>query len=302
MSVQMPLMPTPNDVALCLDWPRSTAQTSQGPVVYADRGTGDALLCVHGTPGGCDQGLLVAEFFRANGFRVLAPSRPGYLGTPLTSGRTPREQADLFAALLDAEQIEQIAVIGASGGGPSTYLLAAHHADRVSCLVQFSSVAMPWSQSAGTTVGDRVGMSRLGNDLLMWLFDHRPSLLDRLMGSPAGDHGQALREDPLRWAMLRTLIASAGGKPPRRAGYDNDLTQFANLATLPLSAIACPTLLVHGTADINVTPAHTDHASATIPGAEVRWIDQGSHIAWLIEDGAVSYRLALEFLTRHGCH
>jgi len=33
--------------------------------------------------------------------RVIAVSRPGYLGTPLADGETPEAQADLYAALLD---------------------------------------------------------------------------------------------------------------------------------------------------------------------------------------------------------
>lgn len=296
MPAHTPLMPTPNDVAACMRWPRSVAWTGRGPVQYADRGTGSALLSVHGTPGGCDQGLLMAEFCRANGFRVLAPSRPGYLGTPLAAGRTPQEQADLLAALLDALHIERAGVLGTSGGGPSTYLLAARYPDRVSCLVQVASLAMPWSPSADFARGQRVTLSRLGNRVILWLFDNHPSLLGRLTGHQAGEQGRALREDPYRWAALRAIIATAGGKQ-RRAGYDNDLHQFATLSPLP-PAITCPTLLVHGTADTIVAPAHSEHAAAHIPGAEMLWINQGTHFSGLGDD-ATSYQHALDWLTAH---
>lgn len=60
--------------------------------------------------------------FRARpqpGYRYVAVSRPGYLGTPLRSGRSPQEQADVFAAALDALGIGTTAVMAVSGGGPS---------------------------------------------------------------------------------------------------------------------------------------------------------------------------------------
>ena len=53
------------------------------------------------------------------GFRVIVPSRPGYLRTPLTSGRTPGEQATLIAALLDTLGIERGALYAYSQGGAS---------------------------------------------------------------------------------------------------------------------------------------------------------------------------------------
>ena len=62
--------------------------TSAGPIEYqTSGGSGPILLFLHGTPGGYDQlGAL-------SGFRFIAPSRPGYLRTPLSVGRSPEEQA-----------------------------------------------------------------------------------------------------------------------------------------------------------------------------------------------------------------
>ena len=49
-----------------------------------------------------------------------------------------------MAAFLDALGIEQIPVVGASGGGPSTYLLAARHPERVRCLVEIDSICITY--------------------------------------------------------------------------------------------------------------------------------------------------------------
>ena len=79
----------------------------------------------------------------ANGLRVIAPSRPGYLGTPPETGPTPLAQADALAALLDALGIDSCPVIGHCTGGLVGYLLAARHADRVRCLVAISTPTDP---------------------------------------------------------------------------------------------------------------------------------------------------------------
>ncbi|MBO1269910.1 alpha/beta fold hydrolase [Arthrobacter cavernae] len=141
-----------------------TVVTGAGPVEYADRGVGEPLLAVHGTLGGWDQGLVAAEFFRVNGFRIIAPSRPGYLGTPLSTGRTPAGQGDALAALLDAIGLDRTAVFAGSGGGPAAYALAARHPGRVTRLLQIDSVALPippfplpgclrWIRPSGSSCG-----------------------------------------------------------------------------------------------------------------------------------------------------
>lgn len=84
--------------------------TAQGPVEYAERGHGEAILTIHGSQGGWDQGLVAGEHLHVNGFGIIAPSRPGYLGTPLSTGRTFAQQGDALAALLDALGIDRIMV------------------------------------------------------------------------------------------------------------------------------------------------------------------------------------------------
>ena len=76
--------PTPVRLNECLTTPAHVAATAVGPIQYAERGHGPAALSVHGTPGGYDQGLVGLEF-ASTALRLIAPSRPGYLGTPLST-------------------------------------------------------------------------------------------------------------------------------------------------------------------------------------------------------------------------
>ena len=56
-----------------------SAETSAGPIEYADNGAGTPLLSIHGAGGGYDQGLANVADLVGNDFRVIAPSRFGYL-------------------------------------------------------------------------------------------------------------------------------------------------------------------------------------------------------------------------------
>ena len=55
-------------------------QTSCGAIEYSEEGKGKTVLSIHGAGGGWDQGLLISPFV-GEGFRVIAPSRFGYLNT-----------------------------------------------------------------------------------------------------------------------------------------------------------------------------------------------------------------------------
>src|SRR5262245_48020810 len=131
--------------------PASTVgDTSSGKVEYIDYGEGNAVLVLHGSPGGCDQGAVMGAFLEPRGFRVIAPSRPGYLRTPLSEmTKTQDEQADLELALMDSLGFERLAVMCWSGGGPSPYRLAPKHADRVADLVGLAGANKKYKYAKG---------------------------------------------------------------------------------------------------------------------------------------------------------
>ncbi|MBM4273465.1 MAG: alpha/beta hydrolase [Deltaproteobacteria bacterium] len=286
--------PTPDELHACLTHPARVIETAQGPVEYAERGQGPPLLCVHGGPGGYDQGLGLGEFFQVNGFKIIAPSRPGYLGTPLTSGRTPEEQADALAALLDALNIRKIPVLGASAGGPPSYLLAARYPDKVSSLLEIDSVCLSYQPDV-SPLEEKLYLSKAGIWLLRFFLDHFPeatvksflrteSTLDRHDIAQRAKH---ILKDKTRFEFLRFLIATMSERlSERQAGVDNDLTQLAAITQLPIASIACPTLIIHGTADKDVPPRHAEYAKATITGSELYWVEGGSHVGFWVADGA----------------
>src|SRR5918994_3534566 len=71
--------------------------TACGPIEVAEVGEGVAVLVVHGTGGGFDQGMNIARGFMGEwgeGFRRIAVSRFGYLRTPMPPDPSSAAQAD----------------------------------------------------------------------------------------------------------------------------------------------------------------------------------------------------------------
>lgn len=274
------------DPEACLAAPRHVVATRCGAVEYAERGEGPPLLAVHGSPGGCHQGLIAGEAFRAGGFWVIAPSRPGYLGTPLVAGVSVEAQAEAMVGLLDALAVDRVAVVGISGGGPSAYLLAARHPDRVSCLLQVDAISMRYVEKHPTL--QRLVLSRAGVATWLLLLDQVPGPLIRMMVGSTAD--PAPRDELVR--TIRAFTLSGGGRCRWRDGYANDMTQFGRLGELPLTDISCPTMIVHGTEDWDVTPKHAEHAHERISDSRLEWITGGTHPGFLFSPGAQAKALA----------
>jgi 2-hydroxy-6-oxonona-2,4-dienedioate hydrolase len=137
--------------------------TRCGPIEYAVVGEGPAVLLVHGMGGGFDQTLDAARDLASRGFRVVAPSRFGYLRTPQRADATPQAQADAHACLLDALRIPRAAIVGVSAGAPSSLQFALRHPLRCSALVLL--VPMAYSPEMAARFPPPSAGSR-------WLFEH----------------------------------------------------------------------------------------------------------------------------------
>jgi pimeloyl-ACP methyl ester carboxylesterase len=218
-------------------------------------------------------------------------------------------QADLFVALLDALDLAQVAVVTLSSGGPAGYLLAAGHPDRVTALVAISSVSGRYEPAhAPGPVAQALFTSRLGEFLTATMARHTPrQLLTQLLRAESDLTPEQIRAQadhvlrtPHALAWLGAFLDTLHPYRTRRPGTDNDTSQLARIANLPLADIRCPTLIVHGTRDADVPLEHGKHAHEHIPGAEQRWIESGSHLGfWLAPNAEPTRAAAREFLDRH---
>jgi len=280
-------------------------ETECGPVEFARRGNPPYVLIMHGTPQG-HHASFIGEPFEEVGFGTITPSRPGYIRTPLTTGRTPAEQADAAAALLDALGIEQVAVYGISGGGPSSIEFAARHPERAQALILEVAI----SHAFQPDVSERV-IKLSVHPLVLWIAKRTLQWLPRIgvgqfvkTESTLDDAERArvtndILATPSKLALLRRLINSQPPPDLLLDGFDNDLRQFREIERLPLSEVRCPTLVVHGTHDRDVPFSHAEHSANEIPGAELFRVEKGWHLLALSDNADAYIQAEIDFLHRH---
>jgi pimeloyl-ACP methyl ester carboxylesterase len=280
-----------------------TVETARGPVQCRDEGDGPCVLFVHGSPGGDDQGSLMTRFLRERGWRTVAFARPGYHGTPLTDdNRTPDAQAALAAAVMDALGIEQFALMCWSGGGPTSYRLAATHPDRVTSLVAVAAVSSPYEfEGAGE---EKMLMSRFGAWLAKEMVRHAPRETVKSLVKEEGHLDKDARkqlvesiwDDEARRAFALELMETVAGD--RKDGFENDEEQFKHL-DLGLEGVTANTLLLHARTDADVPYAHSEHALAHLPHADLVTIEAGTHVSlWTDSESANHQDRIAGFLVR----
>ncbi len=282
-------------------------ETACGPIEIVRRGSAPYVLHLHGTPGGYDQSLSLGAPFLAAGMGSISVSRPGYLRTPISVGRTPAQQADAFAALLDALSIEQVVAQGISGGGPSSIHFAARHPDRVSALLLVCAVstAYPivipaWSKLLMTPLGMRSGE---------WSLEKFPkSTIKQLIASESTYPPEQVKEvtervlrDPAAVEFLTQLTQSSSPWEDRRAGFDNDIEviQSVEHEPLPLESVKCPTLIVHGTADDDVPYFVAERAHERLENSELYAMEDACHLLWIDPGAAEMDRHQTNFVSTH---
>ncbi len=285
-------------------------ETKLGKVEFDLTGDhGPVIIASHGGFGGVDQARLLLSWLDPTQYRLLSVSRPGYLGTPLSSGQSIEAQADLFAALLDELGIEQAAVVALSAGGPAGYQFAIRHPQRVWALVAIASVSGAYTMpKTASPMTQAIFMSQWGMKLMKFIGQKQPAWLLREMLQGVGYYNKqqlqaqidfALRS-PAALVFTRALMETFNPYKPRLAGTNNDTTQFCHLRHVPVECVTCPSLIVHGTHDADVKFYDGVYAHESIPNAEHFWIEEGSHLGfWLSPHAAVAQTAARAFLHRH---
>ncbi len=255
-------------------------ETSLGPVEYAAYGDGPPLLCLHGAMGGFDQSAILGRLLAPEGWRILAVSRPGYLGTPLGGRETPEAQADLCAALLEHLGVGPAAVMAVSGGGPCAVHLALRHPRLTRGLVLVSTCSGHMTERlplAWHLLRLAARFPRLGA-MLRPKAASPEQAVKRGFGDPASR--RAVMHDPEALALFTELSAQTRSRLGERlAGTVNDVAVTRN-RDYPLEDVAVPTQVVHGTADPHVPfAAHGQRLAERIPGARLATLAGGEHAA-----------------------
>jgi pimeloyl-ACP methyl ester carboxylesterase len=270
----------------------SVLDTRFGRVEYAQAGDGPPVMVVHGVLGGFDFGVGVGRVNVPAGYRIVSPSRFGFLGSPLPPDPSPAAQADAFAALLDHLNIAELPVVAFSAGSSSAVQLALRHPERVSRLVLISPnsphpepIAKPPRLLAPIIFSQPVfwAMRRLAR-----------SRLEGMSGTPAG-----CVPDEREHAALREIVDGLFPVGPRACGtiYDGYIGNL-DIATYPFESITVPTLVI-AAEDDTLAPFEDSRAMAErIPGARFVAVRRGGHTLTQLDAGA--RRAVAQFIASAG--
>lgn len=259
---------------------QSTVFQSQfGQMEYATSGEGRPVLMIHGTGGGFDQGLAFASPLPKAGWKVIAPSRFGYLRTEFPDEPSIENQADAFVDLLDELGIARLPVLGGSAGALSALQFALRHSTRCSALV----AVVPATYVPGRNpvrpgkIGAAIIEYGLQSDFLFWAgmkLAEDQMIATLLATDPALVHGASAEEQARVRAILRDILPVSA----RSRGLLNDGRQAGTPEPMPIGNITVRTLTLSAEDDRFGTAAAARHIAATVPGAELVMFPQGGHV------------------------
>jgi pimeloyl-ACP methyl ester carboxylesterase len=191
------------------------------------------------------------------------PGRPQYSGADLVADAV---------GVLDAYEIAAAHVVGVSAGGAFAQLLALGFPERVTSLVLIST--------SPATSGDRSlpSATERFNDFLTSTevdWSDRESVIQYLVAYECMLAGGARPFDEVAWRdLVRRDVERARDIAASR---NHNVIPEGNLPSEPISSIAAPTLVIHGSADPLFPLAHGQALAEEIPRASLLTLEGAGH-------------------------
>lgn len=253
--------------------------------------------------------VLIYSILSDAGFSLICPSRPGYLKTPLSSGKTFAEQADLSAKLLDELGIDKVGVIGGSAGGPPTYEFAKRYPEQTKAIVVIDGVSRTYDQGEVSKLNEMLFLSDPGQKLQLWSLKVFPQAVikkileeeSNLTPSELKERVEHIIDDPVKLDFIMKFYQTMYPYSDRKAGLWNDVEKLAAIDKIKdLGKITCPALIMHGNRDDDVDIAHAEYAVSEISGSELYVIKEGTHFGFWVSDYAEeAQKKAVDFFKMH---
>ncbi|WP_369145210.1 alpha/beta fold hydrolase [Streptomyces sp. R44] len=232
------------------------------PTFFEDRGTGPALLLVHGHP--FDHTMWQPQIDRfSRTHRVITPDLRGYGATPLgpTSGSTGLgDFAEDLIDLLDGLGVEECVLAGLSMGGQIAMELVRRHPERVRGLVLADTFP-----AAETEDGKKARNAMAERLLREGMRGYADEVLDRMV-APYNTHA-APHVHRMMCATDPVAAAAALRGRAERPDYRKTLT-----------TVAVPALVVVGRDDTYTPVADAEEMHALLPHSTLTVIERAAHL------------------------
>jgi len=241
-------------------------------------GPGISIVLLHPASGNTEVWQYNADAFAAAGYRAIAFDRRGWGRTRINemSDPQPGTASGDLDALADYLGVDRFHLLGAAAGGSVAYDYALWRPERLRSLIVVATGASGLGDPGIAATRARVDLP----DFRKWPARYRELSQGYMARDPEGT---------ARWDEIHARARQRGipSQPLR-----------APLTLAALEAIAVPTLLLAGEADLTQPPWVVRIQAEHIPGAELRLISESGHaMNW--EQPEVFNRTVLEFIGRH---
>ncbi len=287
------------------------AKLPMGELEYVTIGEGKPVLIIHGGGGGYDQAALLFQRYMPAGYQMICPSRPGYLGTPLSTGQSADAQADALAALLDYLNIPSAVIVSISAGGLCLYPFAIRHPQKTRAMIAIDSIAgeylMP--EQAG-----KLAQALYMTDFGLWLTKksmiYFPQAIVKSLVKTEGYLNDAsvkarvnkIMHSPALLEIVVYLMRCMADYKHRKTGTMNDMALGAKNTWFDFAKINCPALIIHGTHDADVKFYNGVFAYERLASKEKQycWLEYGTHFSFFFADQAPDAQQKFrDFITKH---
>ena len=242
------------------EYDAKTISLSYGDMSYVDKGNGEVILSVHGIFGGYDQAFDTCKDF-ASGYRILAPSRFGYLGSDMLGSGTPAEQATAYVELLDRLGIDKVYLLATSAGGSIAIRFALDYPERTKGLILYCSAMPPAAKPAN--YAEYAGPPAfLCNDYAMFLMN---PLFEPVMGMDASTIYGML---PVGERKAGVILDASITNPDMARNYDSYI----------IEDLQVPTLILHAKDDKLASYADVEKAWDRFPNSTLVSFETGGHL------------------------
>lgn len=237
-----------------------TVQLSYGNMSYVDMGEGETILSVHGIFGGYDQEYDTCKDFSYD-YRIIAPSRFGYLSSDVLGNGTPAEQATAYIELLDELEIEKVYLLATSAGGSIAIRFALDYPERTKGLILYCS-AMPLTEKPESYAEYAGPPAFLCNDYVMFLVS---PLFEPIMGMKPSTINSML---PVRDRKDGVILDASITNPDMAKNFEE----------YPIEDLQVPTLIFHAKNDKLASYTDTEKVISRFPNCTFISFESGGHL------------------------
>ncbi len=287
-----------------LDEKGEIVHTALGDVQVVVKGHGPVVIALHGGFGGWDQGKLVASNIASHGFKVIIPSRPGYLATPIFTNplileeTTAAQQADLIAALLDALHISKAIILGFSAGAPVAYEFGLKYSERTNAVVLECIGANPNEDGLFYAIlGAILATETESVDFTTYLLhlslkeDFYSTAVEflpadtTLKGAALQERNHYVLHHRSQYHFLKKMLKATIPISPRLLGTLNDFlgVEYWTTTFKPPTPqqYSLPTLIIQAINDSNGFYPTAQAVNASLPTSQLISVQESGHFIWL---------------------